>query len=230
MTTLLLSPLLPPQYHALDLSFSLPHPHTPSLLLHVLSLTTLQRCADGTSRDAGNPCITRNVWRPRFLQVQGEVHFEVSPDKSRPFEVYAGNRLVRAVGTAFSVRLDKDRVRVVVSEGIVDLAVVKAIVAEMEKELGSDFRTAPHADLRTKPAANINVNTALTKRAAQNSTTEVFGTLKAGESIEIPVTIKGVMDSVEYHDPKALNRQLELATKPESPADGANRNQQFRWG
>ena len=58
------------------------------------------------------------------------------PIKHDPFEVYAGNRLVRAVGTAFSVRLDKDRVRVVVSEGIVDLAVVKAIVAEMEKELG----------------------------------------------------------------------------------------------
>ena len=144
----------------------------------------------------------------RLTLLQGEVHFEVSPDKARPFEVYAGNRLVRAVGTAFSVRLDKDRVRVVVSEGIVDLAVVKAIVAEMEKELGSDSRTAPHADLRTKPAANINVNKALTKRAAQNSTTEVFGTLKAGESIEIPVTIKGVMNAVEYHDPKALNRQL----------------------
>jgi transmembrane sensor len=57
--------------------------------------------------------------------LKGEAHFEVKPDLERPFEVYVGNRMVRAVGTAFSVyRLD-DRIEVMVTEGKVDLSVVQ---------------------------------------------------------------------------------------------------------
>jgi len=41
-----------------------------------------------------------------------------------------------------------------------------------------------------------------------DAATEVFGSLKAGQSIEIPVDIKDVMNQVEYHDPQALNRHL----------------------
>jgi transmembrane sensor len=52
---------------------------------------------------------------------RGEALFEVAKDTSRPFDVKASNTTVRAVGTAFSVRLQEegraDRVDVLVSEG-----------------------------------------------------------------------------------------------------------------
>ena len=103
------------------------------------------------------------------------------------------------MGTAFTVRLDNDRVKVVVSEGEVDLAVVQAVVEKVIEDIG---------------ASKVNPGD-VTKRASQdksqqenNTTNAVFGSLKAGQSIEIPVDIKGVMAQVEYHDPQALNRHL----------------------
>jgi transmembrane sensor len=50
--------------------------------------------------------------------LRGEAHFIVAHDASRPFEVSAGGRLVRAVGTAFDVRLDHgEGMEVIVTEG-----------------------------------------------------------------------------------------------------------------
>jgi transmembrane sensor len=52
----------------------------------------------------------------------GEAHFEVAKNPLRPFVVYAGTGEVRAVGTAFSVRVDsKQEVNVAVSEGTVQV-------------------------------------------------------------------------------------------------------------
>lgn len=51
--------------------------------------------------------------------VRGEGRFQVAHDSSRPFVVSAANADVRAVGTAFSVRLRERRVDVLVAEGIV---------------------------------------------------------------------------------------------------------------
>jgi transmembrane sensor len=52
--------------------------------------------------------------------VRGEGRFQVAHDKARPFVVSAANADVRAVGTAFSVRLRQpQQVDVLVSEGIV---------------------------------------------------------------------------------------------------------------
>jgi transmembrane sensor len=58
--------------------------------------------------------------------LRGEAHFEVAPDPLKPFEVYADGSMVRAVGTAFSVRLMSDDVKVVVREGEVELVTVRA--------------------------------------------------------------------------------------------------------
>ena len=55
--------------------------------------------------------------------VRGEARFQVAPDSTRPFTVVAGGAAVRAVGTAFSVRLhDSDQVDVLVAEGQVAVA------------------------------------------------------------------------------------------------------------
>jgi transmembrane sensor len=54
--------------------------------------------------------------------ISGEVYFDVAKNKRRPFNVYAGGGIVRAVGTAFAVRLlANDDVEVVVEEGRVAL-------------------------------------------------------------------------------------------------------------
>lgn len=53
--------------------------------------------------------------------VRGEALFDVAHDRARPFIVYANETAVRAVGTAFAVRLEATQVDVTVTEGIVDV-------------------------------------------------------------------------------------------------------------
>jgi len=59
--------------------------------------------------------------------VLGEALFEVAHDKSRPFIVRANDTAVRAVGTAFAVRLEAAQVDVTVTEGAVEVADSKAM-------------------------------------------------------------------------------------------------------
>lgn len=50
--------------------------------------------------------------------LQGEAHFDVASNKSRPFTVYAGEHSVTAVGTAFNMEfLDSRQLELVVTEG-----------------------------------------------------------------------------------------------------------------
>jgi transmembrane sensor len=58
--------------------------------------------------------------RSRVIRLErGEAYFKVAHDTKRPFWVYAGDRWVRAVGTAFNVYLGPAGVQVTVSEGTV---------------------------------------------------------------------------------------------------------------
>ena len=57
----------------------------------------------------------------RVQLVQGEAHFSVAKNPARPFIVSAAKFAVRAVGTAFSVAVDRDAVSVLVTEGKVRL-------------------------------------------------------------------------------------------------------------
>jgi transmembrane sensor len=60
---------------------------------------------------------------------RGEAHFDVMPDASRPFKVYAGERIVQAVGTAFNVRLGANQdVKVTVTEGSVHVMLAPGFV------------------------------------------------------------------------------------------------------
>lgn len=58
----------------------------------------------------------RNVYLSR-----GEAHFKVAKNPDRPFVVHAGNGWVRAVGTAFDVRVMGEQVEVLVEEGVVEV-------------------------------------------------------------------------------------------------------------
>jgi transmembrane sensor len=59
--------------------------------------------------------------RRDFHLVRGEALFEVAHDKTRPFVVLVNDTAVRAVGTAFAVRLEATQVDVTVTEGVVEL-------------------------------------------------------------------------------------------------------------
>jgi len=51
--------------------------------------------------------------------VKGEAHFQVAHNKARPFLVDAGTAQLRAVGTAFNVRIRDEVVELTVTEGVV---------------------------------------------------------------------------------------------------------------
>src|SRR5580700_10538126 len=65
--------------------------------------------------------------RTRVIRLErGEAYFKVAHDTHRPFWVHAGDRWVRAVGTAFNVYLRPAGVEVTVSEGTVNVVNVTA--------------------------------------------------------------------------------------------------------
>lgn len=57
--------------------------------------------------------------------VKGEALFDIIHDQSRPFLVYAGTNVIRAVGTAFVVKLIEDEIEVTITEGRVELKSIK---------------------------------------------------------------------------------------------------------
>ena len=61
----------------------------------------------------------------RIVQLErGELHIDVAHDPTRPLSVIAAGRIVKAVGTSFSVRIDdSQRVEVLVADGLVQMGV-----------------------------------------------------------------------------------------------------------
>ena len=56
--------------------------------------------------------------------IKGEALFEVAHDANRPFIVYAGDRLVQAIGTKFVVHLKSENIQVTVTDGKVKMSKV----------------------------------------------------------------------------------------------------------
>lgn len=124
----------------------------------------------------------------RISLIKGEAHFEVKKDATRPFEVYSQDRLVRAVGTAFSVHKLKDSVEVIVSEGVVELAIIdKELVLSPETLSPSD--KAQH--LKNKSEGEY------TREGKKESA--YLGQLTAGQSMSIPsVSFKQIEKQIGY--------------------------------
>ncbi|MDB9999661.1 FecR domain-containing protein [Porticoccaceae bacterium] len=81
--------------------------------------------------------------------LQGQAHFDVMPNKSLPFTVYAGEGQVRAVGTAFSVYLQPEVLEVMVTEGVIELSTLKA--ADLDRELDRDLSKGLSKELNEEP-------------------------------------------------------------------------------
>lgn len=72
---------------------------------------------------------------------RGQAFFQVAPDPARPFEVTAGNGRIRALGTAFDIRMAADRVHVAVTEHAV--AVTAGAGDEMRLGEGQALQYGP---------------------------------------------------------------------------------------
>ena len=102
--------------------------------------------------------------------LKGEAHFEVASNKQWPFQVYAGNGMVKAVGTAFSVRLNPEQVDVVVSEGVVDIASIRPGSQSQQHSMAQTTPAAPAAhklaSLKQGQASHIINNPASSQQLA----------------------------------------------------------------
>jgi transmembrane sensor len=75
---------------------------------------------DGSVATLNTDSVLRVAFNKRARGVQlvrGQALFEVAHAKARPFEVYAGDRVITAIGTTFDVRLDGSKVKVALLEG-----------------------------------------------------------------------------------------------------------------
>lgn len=86
--------------------------------------------------------------------VRGQALFEVAKNKQVPFRVYAGDRRITAVGTLFDVRLDGDKVKVALVEGVVRVAPTRPAkrpgkpVEQIEMSAGEVLEAAAAAPMR----------------------------------------------------------------------------------
>ena len=96
-------------------------PATPDAPIALIEERTLE---DGSilALNRGAVVNVRYTLQERQVQlVAGEAHFTVAKNGERPFIVIAGNVAVRAVGTAFNIRLGASEVDVLVTEGTVQV-------------------------------------------------------------------------------------------------------------
>jgi len=87
----------------------------------------------------------RNV----FL-AEGEAHFDVAHDTSRPFVVYTDVGAVRAVGTAFTVYVHDEQAEVTVTEGLVEVSKApESLMAAIPSSELPDNRAGPAVPVQT---------------------------------------------------------------------------------
>lgn len=88
-----------------------------------LKLNETRVLADGTRVELkdGARLAARYTAGERRVVLFGEAHFDVAKEPGRGFIVEAGGARVRAVGTAFNVRLGQEAVEVLVTEGVVEV-------------------------------------------------------------------------------------------------------------
>lgn len=140
----------------------------------------------------------------RIQLIQGEAHFEVAKDENRPFEVYADDRLVRAIGTAFSVHKLNGNIEVIVSEGTVELAVVDNTLVMIP----DDFKhiNLQH-ELKDKKTNKPSISEQTKSDIQPVKVKQMLGKLTTGQRISIPVEYEKLSAVVEL-DSSEITRSL----------------------
>jgi transmembrane sensor len=99
----------------------------------------------------------------------GEAYFKVKHDRHHPFIVHAGDISVTAIGTAFDVRRESDRVTVTVEEGTVEIAgdvfAKKGLPATWRAEAG--YQLTYSSQGRTAMITSVDTSNALGWRSGE---------------------------------------------------------------
>jgi len=139
---------------------------TPTLASPTLALIEERTMADGSVVTLNRGSVVSEAYTPNERRVRlerGEAHFTVVRDAARPFIVEVRGVAVRAVGTAFNVRLESASVEVLVTEGKVSVApataastapVISLLVAN-ERTVISLAPEAPAPQVTAVPPAEI---------------------------------------------------------------------------
>lgn len=113
--------------------------------------------------------------------VRGQALFEVKHGQKRPFEVYAGDRVVTALGTVFDVRLQGDRVKVALVEGRVR---VQKRAAPAAASPAARVLMAPGELLEARPAEPMRVQSAdIARETSWRSGVVVFDETPLSEAV-----------------------------------------------
>jgi len=126
--------------------------------------------------------------------IHGEAHFDVVHDLARPFEVYAGNRMIKAVGTAFSVHRFEGSVKVLVSEGKVDLGIIDFQIDSEPNDI-----QVSHPNRKTSRSINT---------IKKQPKVKILTSLEAGQSVSIPAVSSNVTQAIVEYAPGELVRKL----------------------
>jgi transmembrane sensor len=97
---------------------------------------------------------------------RGEADFAVAKDSARPFVVESGGIKIRAVGTAFNVRLTEHAIEVIVTEGIVAVARGDAIDTGVLSALSAGERALVPRQASAAPAVGQLSQAELDRRLA----------------------------------------------------------------
>lgn len=142
---------------------------SPPATARTLTLIEQRELPDGSVIELNRGAVVTEHYTTGERRVRlerGEAHFKVAKDSARPFYVEAGGVSVRAVGTAFNIRLDSASVEVLVTEGLVGVDRVIPNSSEGSEvgslQLGVNERTvvslspaAPAPQVTTMPPAEI---------------------------------------------------------------------------
>lgn len=129
----------------------------------------------------------------RITLLQGEAHFEVTKNANLAFKVFVGDKMVEAVGTAFSVHKKDKFINVIVTEGRVDLAAPTPFDVAGE---------AKHNNLQISSSLEPSDDAHIEENL------KVMGSLDAGQSIELPLNKAGSMGDLEVLDQREINQKL----------------------
>jgi ferric-dicitrate binding protein FerR (iron transport regulator) len=132
----------------------------------------------------------------RSVTLSGEAFFDVTPDKSRPFVIDAGNSSVTVVGTTFNVKSRKDITEVIVESGVVEVAKKQYFV-------------------RLKPGERATVSPDNDAPVASRTTDSLYNYYRTNEFICDGIPLSKLMNTLsEVYEVKVEIKNARLATLP----------------
>ena len=158
----------------------------------------------------------------KLVLIKGEAHFDVAKNPNRPFEVVAGEGLVRAVGTAFTVHLRQADVEVIVTEGIIEIDQSTELSPNTLNSVKTSLPENPHAivgqGLQIEAGKRLTYDSNLLAQIELDSTQEMAKALSwhqgvlsfDGETLEEVVEEVGRYTELKIVIPERAARELKV--------------------